>query len=61
MKARKTYDEYQVHGWYAAGWEEVTAEDTREQAIQRLKEYRDNEPGRAFKLVRKRVKIEPRA
>lgn len=52
---RKTRYEYQVHGFYAAGFEEVTCEATRRGAIQRLKEYRENEPGRAFKLVCKRV------
>jgi len=54
---RKTRDEYQVHGCYAHGWEEVTAEDTRAEAKQRLKEYRENEPGTAFRLVRKRVPL----
>lgn len=56
---RKTKDEYQVHGKYAHGWEEVTAEDTRNEAKERLKEYRENEPGTEFKIVRKRVKIHP--
>lgn len=54
---RKTKDEYQVHGYYTHGWEEVTAEDTRAEAKERLKEYRENEPGTAFKLVRKRVPL----
>lgn len=54
---RKTKDEYQVHGHYAHGWEEVTAEETRAEAKERLKEYRENEPGTAFKLVRKRVAL----
>lgn len=56
---RKTEDEYQVHGKYAHGWEEVTAEDTCKEAKERLKEYRENEPGTEFKLVRKMVKIHP--
>ncbi len=54
---RKTKDEFQVHGFYAGGWEEVTAEETRKEARERLKEYRENERGTAFKLVVKRVKI----
>jgi hypothetical protein len=54
---RKTKDEYQVHGHYAHGWEEVTAEDTRKEATQRLKEYRENEPGTAFMIKRVRVPL----
>jgi hypothetical protein len=54
---RKTEDEYQIHGYYAHGWEEVTCEETRRQAKERLKEYRENEPETAFKLVKKRVAI----
>jgi hypothetical protein len=52
---RKTKDEYHVHGLYAHGWEEVTAEETRKEANERLKEYRENEPGTMFKVVSKRV------
>ena len=57
---RKTRDEYQIHGNYGQGFEEVCAEDTRKEARERLKEYRENEPGIAFKIVVKRIKIEPR-
>jgi hypothetical protein len=55
---RKTEDEYQVHGLYAHGWEEVTCEETRREARARLREYRENEPSTAFKLVHRRVKIQ---
>lgn len=58
MYKRKTTDEYQIHGLYSYGWEEVTAEDNRREALQRLKEYRDNEKGTAFKLVKKRIKLQ---
>lgn len=54
---RKTVDEYEVQGNYSHGWEAVTTEDTRPEARQRLKEYRENESGTAFRLVKKRVKI----
>jgi hypothetical protein len=55
---RKTEDEYQVHGYYpTSGWEEVTCETTRSEARARLREYRDNEPGRAFKIVKRRIKL----
>lgn len=53
---RKTEDEFQIHGQYAYGWEEVTCESSWKEARQRLKEYRENEPGR-FKIVVKRVPI----
>jgi hypothetical protein len=61
---RKTEDEYQIHGYYSGQWEEVTAEETRTEAKARLREYRENEPSTAFKLVKHsaaqhRVKISP--
>jgi hypothetical protein len=54
---RKTVDEFQIHGnyGYGHGFEEVTAESTRKEALDRLREYRENEPGIPFKLVTKRV------
>lgn len=54
---RKTEDEYQIHGLYAHGWEEVTCESTRKEAKERLKEYRENETGTAFKMLKRRVPI----
>ena len=56
---RKTRDEYQIHGDYGQGFEEVCAEDTRKEARERLKEYRENEPQYRHKIVIKRVKTEP--
>lgn len=56
MYKRKTVDEYQIHGLYAYGWEEVTCESTYKTAKERLKEYRENEPGTMFKIIAKRVK-----
>lgn len=55
---RKTKDEFCIMGNYGQGFEEVCAEDNRTEAKQRLKEYRENERGIEFKLVKKRVKIE---
>lgn len=55
---RKTVDEYQVMGNYGQGWECVTSEETRKEARERLKEYIENESGTAFKIVKKRVKLE---
>lgn len=51
---RLTVDSFEVHGRYSHGWEMVTAEETRREARQRLREYRENEPGTAFKIVFKR-------
>ena len=55
-KERKTEDEYQIHGNYGHGWEEVTSEATMKEARERLKEYRENERQASFKIVHKRVK-----
>lgn len=55
---RKTRDEFSVEGHYAHGWEAVTTEDTRSEARARLREYRENETGTAFRLVKHRVRIE---
>jgi hypothetical protein len=57
-RVRKTRDYWAVEGYYYGTWEEVTAEDHRREALQRLKEYRENEPGTAFRLKMKREKIE---
>lgn len=54
---RKTKDEYQIQGNYGHGFEMVTAEDTYKEAKERLKEYRDNEPGIPFKTVCKRIRL----
>jgi hypothetical protein len=54
---RKTRDEYQIHVNYGQGFEEVTAEGTRKEAKERLKDYRENEPMYASKIVVKRIKI----
>ena len=53
---RKTKDEFNILGfYYSYGWECVTSEDTRKEARERLKEYRENEPNTSFKLQVKRV------
>jgi hypothetical protein len=57
---RKTEDEYIVQGNYNCGygWEDVTAESTRKEAKERLKEYRENEPQYPHRLIKRRVKIQ---
>lgn len=51
---RKTIDEWEVQGHYGYGWECVTTEENRREAIERLKEYRANE-SYPFRLIKKRV------
>ena len=46
---------------YGHGWEDVTAEDTRKEAMARIREYRENERGVPFRLIRRREKIEAAA
>ena len=57
---RKTRDVYDVEGnyGYGDGWEAVTAEDNRKEARERLKEYRENEPGTPFRIKKHRERIE---
>ena len=59
MYQRKTVDEWRVYGNYGYGhsYEEVTCEETFREAKQRIKEYRENEPGIPFKMVCKRIPI----
>lgn len=55
---RKTEDEYQIQGCYGGTWEEVCCETSRKDAKKTLKEYRENEAGIPFKIVKKRIKKE---
>jgi len=59
---RKTKDYWEVQGNYGYGdsYECVTAADTRKEAQGYLKDYRQNEPGIPFRIVKKRECIEPR-
>lgn len=55
---RKTKDEYEIQVNYGQyGFECVTTEETFKEAKERLKEYRENEPGYPAKIVKKRVRI----
>jgi hypothetical protein len=57
---RKTRDVYEVRGDYGHGhgFETVTAETERAEARARLREYRENEPGIKFKIVKVREPIQ---
>jgi hypothetical protein len=59
MKSRKTYDTWQIHVnyGYGDGWEHECTELSRSAARQCLKDYRDNCPMYAAKIVTKREKI----
>lgn len=57
---RTTEDEFQIHGNYSQGFEELTSETTWKEAKQCIKDYRENEPGVQFKIVTKRIQIEPK-
>lgn len=57
MYKRKTQDEYEIQGHYGYGWECVTVEDDRKEARARLREYKENEPQYAHRIVKKRVPI----
>ena len=58
MYKRKTRDYWDIEGNYAYGWEAVCCEDSIKEAKERLKEYRQNEPGVAFRLKKGRERIE---
>lgn len=58
-RQRKTRDVFEIHGDYGQGFELCTAEITRRAALANLREYRQNEPGTEFKLVKTRERIAP--
>lgn len=53
---RKTTDEYTLQGSYGQGWEDLTSEESFKAIKERLKDYRDNEPGGSFRWIKRRVK-----
>ena len=57
-RERKTQDRFDVEGYYSHGWETVTSEMVRSEALARLREYRENERGTSFRLVKRRERIE---
>lgn len=59
-RTRKTRDVFEVHVNYGQGWEYATAGDTRKEAREHAKSYRDNAPEYPVKIVRKREPITPK-
>jgi hypothetical protein len=57
---RKTRDEFIVEGYFSDEyeWEEVTAEDTKKEIRERLKEYRANDPKHDYRWRVRRVRIQ---
>ena len=58
MHQRKTKTIYVVQGDYGQGWEDVTEENTRKEAADRLKEYRDNMTEYPHQLITRRIHID---
>lgn len=54
-RERKTTDEFAIQGNYGQGWEDVSIEETRREASQCLRLYRENEPQYAHRLKVRRV------
>jgi hypothetical protein len=54
---RKTKDYFTVQGFYFGAWEEETSEETRKEALKRLKEYRLNLPQYPHRLIKLRERI----
>lgn len=55
-KERKTVDLYDIQGYYAGRWESVAWEWHRVWSLTTIKEYRENETGTKFRVVRKRLR-----
>ena len=57
MYVRKTKDIFVVQGNYGQGWETVTTEDTRKEALAQLWCYRENETQYPHRVVTEREKL----
>lgn len=55
---RKTTDVYEIEGYYGQGFECVNTETTFAAAKKSVREYRQNEKGTAFRITKKRIKVE---
>lgn len=44
MYVRKTVDTWVLEGNYGFGWEYILTEYTRKEGVERLREYRENQP-----------------
>lgn len=55
---RKTYDIWEIQGFYSLGRECVAEELSLKEGKARLKDYLENEGGTWFRLKKKRQKLE---
>ena len=58
MYIRKTIDVWEVQGYFGNEWEMVTVEDTKKEALNRFKCYRENDRKHPYRFIKKRQKIE---
>ena len=57
---RKTTDEFEIQGYYRPyGWECLTTEDRFIDALVQIKSYQDNAPTTTYRIIKKRVKVQP--
>ena len=56
VRQRTTRDEWQIWGNYGYGWDEECSEPTRKEALQRLREYRENGGGQ-YQLRKRRIRL----
>jgi hypothetical protein len=55
---RKTEDEFEIQQCTPYGWEMVTTETNRRDALDQLHCYRNNDPTGSYRFRKKRVPIE---
>ena len=54
MYVRKTVDAWVLEGNYGCGWEYLLTEYTKKEGMERLREYRENQPQYPVRLIKKR-------
>jgi len=55
---RKTIDIWELQINYGCGWEYTFTAYTKKEGMERLKEYRENEPRYPARLIKKRIRKE---
>jgi hypothetical protein len=51
----KTVQEIAIQGYYSYGWEDIFYASNEKEARQILKDYNENEPNYAHRIVRRRI------
>lgn len=57
MYQRKTKDIYIIMGYYGYGWDELATYESRAEAIEDYKLYKENEPQYMHRLIKKRERL----